>query len=106
MTPMPDLTEFLLARIAEDEAKARHARDWLAPIGAHGAQVAGEWVYDPGRVLAECDAKRRIVAGCSAVLFHSRSAVTAQARTNAEATMRLLALPYADHEGFREEWRP
>lgn len=97
----PTLTGFLLARIAEDEAGARMApREWWST-----------------RLLAECEAKRRIVdlhrpstdhgenfnpycVGCweeggedGAPSFPCRTA-------------RYLALPYADHEDFREEWRP
>lgn len=89
--PPPTLTEFLLARLAEDEALARDA------IGPRETDDAGHWEYveyayeggspeprgslatnrlgydpglpwtelvnrfDPARVLAECAAKRRIV---------------------------------------------
>jgi hypothetical protein len=80
------LTEFLLARIAEDEAVARQTNphrydeidDWDAQTDAedrwgrqpHGQQCGwglGEGLSDkckcgyPARVLVECEAKRRIV---------------------------------------------
>ncbi len=78
------LVEFLLERIAEDEAHAREAmgatdgewsswnRSWDA--GARDLAAGGERIaalpttidehvcrHDPARVLAECEAKRRIV---------------------------------------------
>jgi hypothetical protein len=107
------LADFLLARIAEDEADARRAAaaDGLGPVWragtkwedmagiyANGGEVAdmpdtdvaphiARW--DPARVLAECDAKRRIVTECGWV-----------------TVMALLALPYADHEDYRQEWKP
>jgi hypothetical protein len=153
------LTEFLLARIAEDEAAARGACVMYRPVGEH-QNLAGEWVpiipvgsddraqaeraagfyrergarnvevvvfYDPARVLAECEAKRRIVELHS----HTSSAVevvgtlsggepfvdayevarcsacgTAPRGNSACMTVRLLALPYADHPDYRAEWKP
>jgi hypothetical protein len=86
---MSDLTDFLLARIAEDEAKAlKAARGWARTWRAQASQehpedpdlaqlrsidgapvtdalrtaVASFMVdHDPARVLAECEAKRQIV---------------------------------------------
>ena len=61
---MSDLVEFLLARIAEDEASAERIRqstpiDWLE-------QPDGAWVPNTHalalRITAEADAKRKIVA--------------------------------------------
>ena len=151
------LTEFLLARITEDEAKARVAmgdgdgrwaswnRSWdTAPVrdlAVNGARVAvlpttiDEHVcrHDPARVLAECKAKRRIVA------FHESWPVLAETPVEITAdpadsfTMRAtqqiawlttkeyrvrfgdepptapmlaaLAAVYADHPDYRDEWR-
>lgn len=64
--------------------------------------------HDPARVLREIDAKRRIAA------LHARphhQCVTEDGPTQWHAadpcaTLRLLALPYADRPGYREEWRP
>jgi len=99
------LNEFLLARIAEDEAYAREPSGWNE--------------YDPGdpgsppRVLAECAAKRRIIA------LHEPGHECSQYDRDGEidnflychdfedcSTMYLLALPYADHPNYRDEWRP
>lgn len=120
------LTEFLLARIAEDEkwalkAKGDRAGRWASwnrswddspnrDLAADGMRVATlpMWLdehvarHDPARVLAECEAKRRIVGlhpeilticqGCAAETFPCRTLLT-------------LALPYADHPDFQDEWR-
>lgn len=121
------LTEFLLARIAEDEASAREAiahenaiRDvrpdweylytWALMYNASGGGVGHSFqpgAPTPGRVVAECEAKRRIVQehtpvdeepgnwcnDCSSDVWPC-------------PTMAALASIYADHPDYREEWRP
>ena len=113
---MSDLAEFLLARIAEDERVAK-----VADIGVgHGVRPdelwtitnppRGEVCATPARVIAECEAKRRIVERLDAYL-------TENAETEPEglwellddhawATLYNLAAPYADHPDYREEWKP
>jgi hypothetical protein len=61
--------------------------------------------WDPARVLAECDAKRRIVEDLQDELAnqHDPEPTTLQL---ADRTLRALALPYADHPDYREEWKP
>jgi hypothetical protein len=73
-------------------------------VWADAAHIA-EW--DPERVLREIDAKRKIVAE------HALNGWVCNTCDNGEAeqvfpcpTLRLLALPYADRPGYREEWRP
>jgi hypothetical protein len=91
---MNDLTEFLLARIAEDERDFRESYD------------PDPWGFD--RVLAECEAKRQIVED-----WQERHALTAQYRTEQAAGQELGALTamcriaaiYADHPDYRQEWR-
>lgn len=78
--------------------------------------------HDPARVLAEVDAKRRIVklhgratlrAGGGAQ-YYATATVCRSCEPNHQfpeqswpcPTLRLLALPYAGHEAYREEWRP
>ena len=128
------LTDFLLARIAEDEETARNATQgpwWYDPskmnavdheesvfAGSHGpsaitvastgpcddigsmADAAHIARHDPARVLAECEAKRRIVE-----IFTPPHASTFD-RLTAGVGLRALALPYANHpDFFREEWK-
>jgi len=87
--PDPSLSDFLLARIAEDEEGApRHLFD----------RERGGLIGIRERILAECEAKRRIVAECG------KPMMTFYGPTE-KHVMRLLALPYADHPDYREEWK-
>jgi hypothetical protein len=97
-----ELHDFLLARIAEDEAFGReHEQYHLGYMG----------IYE--RWMAECDAKRRIVEahrweefddGDGSVPYYTDCDDCRQGPPC--RTLRLLALPYADHTDYREEWRP
>ena len=110
------LTEFLLARIAEDEAAAQAATTSRGSTIYTDARRGGKRAalnhitrWDPARVLAECEAKRRIVDYRERVA--RESAVTGvplfEAQLSAyHAALRALALPHADHPDYREEWRP
>jgi hypothetical protein len=67
---------------------------------ANGAHIAR---HDPARVLAECEAKRQVVEDMS---FYWREYPEGlAARELADRTLTRLAVPYADHPDFREEWR-
>lgn len=106
---MTTLADFILARIAEDEAVAREATQ----RGRWADDDTTPWVCDeqtdhvamhPARVLAQCEAVRRIVeehADVDPCDAHDASFETIDCDT-----LRALALPYADHPEFREEWRP
>jgi len=86
------LTEFLTARIDEDEGVARRVAShtqYVPPKSIGGIPRLGIIGYPTARVLAECAAKRAIMA-----------------RHNAASSLQLLALPYADHEDYDEAWRP
>lgn len=79
------LTDFLLARIAEDE----DAIDLAVEENRY-------WPYRlPSSARAECEAKRRIVGSC-----------VEESPMEGAHILRLLALPYADHPDYREEWKP
>jgi hypothetical protein len=119
-----NLAEFLLARIAEDE-DALHAlwrRAQETRLTLQDPKVAGRWI--PGwqdwpnvealtvRVLADCKAKRAIVkaevlrdVGPASHYVNAEVHAQIAART-ATPVLRLLALPYADHPDYREEWKP
>lgn len=148
-----DLAQFLLARIAEDEAAARAASIgsaewrlddldesvlWWPPERAeviekerqHGYPLSDHWRgttiesageqiaphiarWDPARVLAECEAKRGIIAahphrfreGDGNLVGDEWHCQTCMNEFRWCPTLRLLTLPYADHPDFREEWR-
>ena len=118
MVPAMTLTDFLLARIAEDEAVAERLRHKSAgdPWGWQPRQLEtcdkARVDYPPARVLAECEAKRRIVEmhggfhECEDGNQHGPGGEGSDEFTQPCPTLRLLALPYADHPDYREEWRP
>lgn len=129
------ITEFLLARIAEDEADAQDALErgfggweWLADAGINHEARTHIVRWHPARVLAECEAKRQIVelhastgdkweAAC--VVCAVEVADYASDGQGGEsydprlshaawpcATLRHLAAVYSDHSDYRDEWRP
>jgi hypothetical protein len=108
-----ELAQFLLARIAEESALAEAAdRDaqLLRPItddlraGPEDHRVAHMFLWSPARVLAECEARRRIVEDYLAQLDSHRSGW--DARTPRDLAVRALGLPYAAHPDYRADWRP
>lgn len=116
------LTDFVLARIADDEERARfvarqnEGNNW-APFEPWRLSWHDEYdllCIEPSRVLAECAAKRRIVELHTAPIGGDThecvtllpSGVRAMEHVVDCDTLRLLALPYADHEDYRESWRP
>jgi hypothetical protein len=111
------LTEFLLARIAEDEATAQMvSRDSIGYTIDTDGPIETWWLsatrrgvpimqMDVTRALAECEAKRRIVASCEEGCECHASGTT-MGQTDWDVTiLRALALPYAGHPGYLQEWR-
>ena len=123
------LTEFLLARIAEDEAGAQTGRNdhWRVEGGEtwehqgrpyklvgggkhlatfdvdHGTLPSihiARW--SPARVLAECEAKRRIVAEAEKCDGAPRGGWC----YGCDVALRAHAAVYSDHSDYRDEWRP
>jgi len=139
------LTEFLLACIAEDEAAADMVptpyRLYVDTDGCISEPLRDVWpdhdvkyqqwepgidrlpnhhniwalMYDPARVLAECEAKRRIVDEHAPRVVRWRDTIDinddeCQTCHGSEPgvypcdTLRLLALPYADHPDYRASY--
>jgi hypothetical protein len=72
-------------------------------IASDGTRIAPHIArHDPARVLRDIDAKRGVITGLQHLLQDDNPFVTSQA----DDALRLLALPYADRPGYREEWRP
>ena len=109
------LTEFLLARIAEDEANIDG--DWTEGYGLH---IISWRMHD--RLVAEVAAKRRIIDECTHVSGQERRPTSTPGRydvvdvrsvnagghddsADCEAILHALALPYADHPDYDEAWR-
>ncbi|MEV7358190.1 DUF6221 family protein [Kitasatospora sp. NPDC091276] len=136
-----DLIAFIRARLDEDEREALavlwagsgNRLDWTLvasatieigteTIGTDDRNVASHIArHDPARVMAEVDAKRRLLdlhgpltlrGGAGARCFDTttacRSCEPPQFPEHAYpcATLRLLALPYADHPDYRPAWAP
>lgn len=141
------LEEFLRERIVEDEAVARAVEEKTRRPGQglpdyyeHATTSAAEIIWDidygqggytitAARVLAECEAKRRIIDRETAAwkmpldgsapdiawsfLPTSEEAAEQMAYLEAYATrvtdtptLRDLAVVYQDHPDHQEEWRP
>lgn len=110
------LTEFLLARIAEDEAAAS---DQLAKdMGLEkDYRVDGDINYPDaiavgvGRWLAECDAKRRIVDVWIAQWSiaedgHPSRPLGGEGGEVYYEVLCHLAAIYADYPDYQQDWRP
>jgi uncharacterized protein DUF6221 len=123
------LVEFLTARLDEDEQSAHEAEDSLGklnmawsfqPDGDLGGKVLARDHYvmipkgtttiaqhiarhDPARILREVEAKRRIIIEHHPV--DPCDAHDVALGTISCDTLRLLALPYADHPDYDERWR-
>jgi hypothetical protein len=141
MSEQADLLAFLCARIDEDErvamaaARAANTDTWID--GAEGSVLGiggdmhlrgavnsiddiGPHIarWDPARVLAEVEAKRRILEEHRLASYRASwdedqdICGTCRYDNGLDVypypcpTVRLLALPYADHPDYRDEWGP
>ena len=115
------LTDFLEARIAEDEAVARASMDrgllgfmevridWANRVSdgqrtaLAGSDTAFLAAQRPARVLAECAAKRRILAQLALVSEGDTTEHAFHEQGLLEAVVELASV-HADHPGYRAEW--
>ena len=127
---MDDLVQWLRAQLDED---ARRASSWHTLECDIHAYLQGDMdsvratmsmfheapgaVCDcnvPARVLREIDAKRRILRALESAEVALRNTepgmepheLMTGSVNSLRAAVRLLALPYSDRPGYREEWRP
>jgi hypothetical protein len=138
---MDDLVTWLRAQLDDDERVAREAANYgdtwrdgsgktlIYPsdesrhpgpiiIGPYGdlEDVHTDHIvrWDPARVLAEVDAKRRIIDRWADLRREVLDALDRDEDDAAptatefayEQVVQTLALPYADRPGYRDEWRP
>ena len=116
-----DIKDFLLARVAEDEALAKKGRPnntglEVLEIDDYGTEALG---ISEARALAECAAKRAIMDAHPIV--HDVVEVSTRIKWGFACetcfsygdtvedhgycdTLRALATIYADHHDFRREW--
>jgi hypothetical protein len=93
---MTDLVDFVRARLDDEENRAVTTHDTsCGMIRYDGTCDCGM----PSRALANVDAKRRIIDAC-------RRHESPDTFDLIDDTLRLLALPYASHPDYQEEWRP
>ena len=126
---MDELVRWLGEQLDEDERIARAATlgpwvqsgigdyGWTVDFGRPGAGVEtadteqgladADFIaaHDPARVLREIDAKRDLLRFAEGIHDHHETFTTGVA-SRLEKTLRLFALAYADHPGYRSEWAP
>lgn len=129
---MSDLLAWLRVQLDEDErtAKAATPGPWTVDSETYAETIygredeavvaGGRWgdeasVFNetedaihiarqnPARTLVEVESKRRILDGIADADPHSAYITST---FTAWDVLRLLALPYADRNGYRDEWRP
>ena len=97
-----NITDFLLARIADDETLAKYVLQY----GDRGTNPN----LGPARVLAECAAKRAIVEPFAELANGRDRLCDAYLQATYKMILRAVILPlatvYADHPDYRREWRP
>jgi Ser-tRNA(Ala) deacylase AlaX len=120
-----ELLDFLRAQLDEDEQIAREGipfgtGQWQAEdsglirdseggcvVHDDGEQdrATAEHIarHDPARVLAEVDAKRRILDRWEASQDDN---LPPEALIALDEVVKVLALPHADRPGYRESWKP
>lgn len=94
-----DFADFFRKQLDADAADCRGLADFLA------TGMAVDLPTHPARVLADVEAKRRIVdvhverAECERCAWFDDELYPCE-------TLKLLALPYANRTGYDESWRP
>jgi hypothetical protein len=88
------ITEFLEARIAEDESRANAWQSRLDDLTIPAYMIGG--TLNPSSLLAECAAKRAIVAQVSDVKWGGYAV--------RDVILGHLSAVYADHPDYQPEW--
>ena len=114
---MDDLVQWLRAQLDEDAARAQRAIDGPRNQFVSADEDVEDLLFDedgafvlPARVLREIDAKRRLLDRYDRAMENSRAHPKDLASSGAllalHGAVKLLALPYTDRPGYREDWRP
>lgn len=99
---MSDLVSFLLERLEETRRDACYLHNVTDGGAQYGSvnEVRGRLTH---QIVADIDAKRRLIeAVVDKDPFDAMGAESAYERL----ILVYLALPYADHPGYDERWRP
>lgn len=108
------VTEFLEARIAEDEAAAERG-GWHNGGATFANDNYGCLLVQPARVLAECAAKRAIIEQASEATSDryrtigsfcvTQAEIEAEEATDpGELILKALAAVYSDHPDYDKDW--
>lgn len=89
---MNDLVEFLRARYGRAAQGARALPHAIGNIQS---------LWSPDRLLADVDAKLRVVDECVRTIENED-----HGHALAQHVLKLLALAFADHKDYRAEWTP
>lgn len=99
-----NITDFLLARIEEDEADAQaDAQEMAKSSVSIQFDCATQARFTPARVLAECAVKRAVVENLNMVKLEQPTLRELRGPL-ADVTLRQLAAVYSDHPDYRPEW--
>lgn len=100
-----NITEFLEARIAEDEARASVGWTTMHEESRWEVDNYGQNFLTPSAILAECAAKRAIIEDwddpSGPGVWEGYGAGHALA---ADRAVRALAAVYKNHRDYRQEW--
>jgi hypothetical protein len=107
---MTTLTEFLLARLAEDEVAARGASHHSQLVQDYERDNYGYLWVKTTRVLAEVEAKRRIVRAhekwCDGSCGDGEPSASYPFHQAHYWSLAALAAVYSDHPDYDEAWKP
>lgn len=108
---MTDLVDFVRQRLDEDEQTTKRADAMTVDLDEPLSVIEGDeythLVINPSRVLAEVEAKRRIVNDVARKAFDNEyGSGFDDAAIAMNDVLKLLALPYASHPEYDESWRP
>jgi hypothetical protein len=116
MRTVDDLVTWLRAQLDDDERVANRVEPNQAPTDLRAMVTRDDdtpfLIIDSARVLSEVDAKRRILDFLEYDRIDVSTAggppetVPGARPVIAHPVLRLLALPYADRPGYRDDWRP
>ncbi len=108
MSSVDDLVTWLRAQLDDDERVAREAVQWSEGAAEWANPGEPDWEHiarhGPARVLAEVDAKRRLLDYL--VALEDKALDGNWWNLDTDEPAKLLALPYADRPGYRDEWNP
>lgn len=103
---MTDIKEFLTARLTEMRYEAKEWRETEGDPGEMDVRWYKVPSLTPRFVLADCDAKLRVIKHWPDPTGQWTAEQADAARAEKSYVLKLFALPFADHPEYQEEWKP